>query len=75
MPKFPVLSGKEIVKALEKAGFEFVKQRGSHLKMRKIDSEGKKTVIIPLKPTIRIGTLKSVLRQAHLNLEEFLKLL
>ncbi|MBN1940878.1 MAG: type II toxin-antitoxin system HicA family toxin [Candidatus Diapherotrites archaeon] len=75
MPKIPVLSGKQVVKALEKAGFKFVKQKGSHVKLRKVDSEGKKTVIVPLKPLIRIGTMKSILRQARLDIEELLKFL
>lgn len=75
MPKFQVLSGREVIKALEKAGFKVVKQRGSHVKLRKIDVGGKKTVIVPLKPIIRTGTMKSILRQAHLSLEEFQKFL
>ncbi|MFA4907771.1 MAG: type II toxin-antitoxin system HicA family toxin [archaeon] len=75
MPKFPVISGKETVGALEKAGFVFVKQRGSHAKLRKTDSTGRKTVIVPLRPSIRTGTMKSILRQAHMTLEEFRKFL
>ncbi|MFH1587088.1 MAG: type II toxin-antitoxin system HicA family toxin [Candidatus Diapherotrites archaeon] len=75
MPKFPVLSGKEVIKALEKAGFKFVKQRGSHVKLRNLDLGEKKTVIVPLKPVIRTGTMKSILRQAHLTFEEFQKFL
>ena len=75
MPKLPVLSGKEVMKALEKTGFRFVKQKGSHVKLRKVDANGKKTVIVPLKPVIRTGTLNSILRQAHLALEEFKNLI
>ncbi len=75
MPKFPVLSGKEVVKALEKAGFKFVKQRGSHVKLRKFASGRKLTVIVPLKPVIRTGTMKSILRQSNLKSEEVLKFL
>ncbi|MBU2100871.1 type II toxin-antitoxin system HicA family toxin [Candidatus Micrarchaeota archaeon] len=75
MPKFPVVSGKQVIKALEKLGFDFVSQKGSHVKLRKTDSDGKKTVIVPLRPVIRTGTMKSVLRQSHLNLEELQKFL
>ena len=75
MPKFPVVSGKQVIKALEKAGFKSVSQRGSHVKLRKIDSDGKKTVIVPLRPVIRTGTMKSILRQSHLSLEELQKFL
>jgi len=75
MPKFPVVSGKEVIKALEKLGFKSVSQRASHVKLRKIDSDGKKTVIVPLRLVIRTGTMKSILRQSHLNIEELQKFL
>ena len=71
----PVLSGKDIIKALEKAGFKFVKQKGSHVKLRKFAVGKKLTVIIPLKPVIRTGTMKSILRQSELDLEKLLKFL
>lgn len=73
MPKFPVLSGKDVVKVLEKAGFKFVKQKGSHVKLRKFVGGRKHTVIVPLKSVIRTGTMKSILRQSNLKSEEFLK--
>lgn len=75
MPKFPVLSGKEVIKALEKAGFKFVNQKGSHVKLRKFEAGRKLTVIVPLKPVIRTGTMKSILRQASLGIEELVKFL
>ena len=75
MPDYPIVSGKETIKALEKGGFARVSQRGSHVKMRKTESHGAHTVIVPLRKVIRIGTLKSILRQAHLTPEEFGKLL
>jgi predicted RNA binding protein YcfA (HicA-like mRNA interferase family) len=37
MPKLPVLSGEELIKALEKAGFKKVRQKGSHISMQKHD--------------------------------------
>ena len=69
MPKFPVLSGKEVIRVLEKAGFKLVKQRGSHVKLRKFAGERKLTVIVPLKPVIRTGTMKSIFRQSNLKSE------
>lgn len=75
MPKFPVLSGKKVIKALEKAGFKFVKQRGSHVKLRKFVGRGKLTVVVPLKPVIRTGAMRSILRQSNLKREEFLEFL
>ena len=64
-----------MIKALEKTGFKFVKQRGSHVKLRKFVAGRKLTVIVPLKPVIRTGTMTSILRQARLDIEELAKLL
>ena len=70
MHKFPVISGKELIKALGKAGFEVVSQRGSHVKMKKSGDDFSRIAIIPLKDVIRTGTFKSILRQARMELEE-----
>ena len=42
------ISGHEVIKALTKIGFEFVKQRGSHIKLKKTTNNGKRIVIVPL---------------------------
>lgn len=54
------LSGGDVAKALERAGFEHVSTRGSHAKYR----SGDRTVIVPLHRTLAVGTLRSILRQA-----------
>lgn len=72
MPKLPRVSGEEVKRALERAGFRKVSQKGSHLKMRHEDG---RTVIIPMHPELASGTLRSILRQARLTVEEFLELL
>ena len=69
--KYPVLSPKEIVSALEKKNFAFVSQKGSHMKY----SNGFRVVIIPNHAEVAKGTLKSILSMAGIDLEEFLKLL
>lgn len=69
--KYPILKPAEIISALEKAGFYYVSQKGSHAKYRK-DSH---TVIIPMHNEIAKGTLKSILSQSRLTLEEFVDLL
>ena len=45
--KLPVVSGREVIKALSKAGFYFVSQKGSHVKLRKSTPEKVFTVIVP----------------------------
>jgi predicted RNA binding protein YcfA (HicA-like mRNA interferase family) len=67
MPKLPILSGAEIVRALERLGFEQVRQRGSHVVLRR-DSAG---CVIPLHREVKTGTLAGILRQAGLTHDEF----
>ena len=66
--KYPVLPPQKIIKVLEKHGFNFVSQRGSHLKYAK----GDYVVIIPNHSEIAKGTLKSILTMAHIELDDFL---
>jgi len=69
--KYPVLSPKDIIKALEKFGFEYVSQKGSHMKY----SNGENVVIIPNHSEVAKGTLKSILTMANVSLDEFLKVI
>ena len=76
MPKLPRVSGKEVVKALSKLDFEHIRTHGSHAILSKIDNEkGKITVPVPLHNELAKGTLKSIMRQVGINLEELLELL
>ena len=75
MPKLPRLSGKEVVKILSKIGFKHIRTRGSHAILNKEDKEkGKTTIPVPLHKELAKGTLKSIMRQAGLRLEDILKL-
>lgn len=68
MPKLPPLSGADIVKRLERLGFEQVRQRGSHVVMRK----GAIGTVVPLHREVKIGTLTGILRQAQISADAFL---
>ena len=68
MPKLPVVSGKECRKALVRLGFEEVRQRGSHLVMRR----GESGCVVPMHGEIKTGTLAGLLKQAGVSVEEFL---
>jgi len=71
MPK--LFSPSRILKTLEREGFVFISQKGSHAKYRK---EGKENliVIVPIhNKEIPIGTFKSILRQSKLTIEDFEK--
>ena len=76
MPKLPVISGKEVVKALSKIGFKHERIKGSHAILNKQDKEkGKISLPVPLHKELAKGTLKSIMKQAGINLEDLLDLL
>lgn len=68
----PVVSGWEVIRALENAGFVQVSQRGSHVRLR---NESGRTVIVPLHRELARGTLGSILRQSGLSVDAFSELL
>lgn len=70
-PRYPLLSSGKIVEALKRGGFAPVSQKGSHLKLR----SGSRVAIVPLHNEVARGTLKSILEQAGMELDEFLALL
>jgi len=74
MPKLPVVSGKDVIKALSKIGFHHVRTAGSHAILKKDFEKGQIVIPVPLHPEIAKGTLLSILRQTQLNREEFLRL-
>jgi predicted RNA binding protein YcfA (HicA-like mRNA interferase family) len=73
MTKLPRVSGQECAAALVKAGFYFKRQTGSHMILRK--DEPFTQVVVPNHRELDRGTLRSIIRQAGLNIEEFLALL
>lgn len=72
--KYPILSPQEIIKVLSKLGFEKTSQKGSYVKYTKLGTPSK-IVIIPMHYEIAKGTLKSILEQGSISLDEFLKYL
>ena len=69
MPK--LYSSKHILKILQKQGFIFISQKGSHVKYRKRDKRTL-TVIVPAnRKEIPMGTFRSILRQSQLSAEDF----
>ena len=67
-------SGQEVIKILVKYfGFESVRQKGSHVVLRKFLNGRKITTIIPLQQEIKTGTLMGILELAEIRKEEFLE--
>jgi predicted RNA binding protein YcfA (HicA-like mRNA interferase family) len=74
-PHFPIVKASACLKALEKAGFRVDHQKGSHARLINIHNP-KLRVTIPIhNKDLPQGTLRSILRQAGLNIEEFIRLL
>ncbi len=73
MPKLRRVSGQEAVRALERLGFEQVRQRGSHVVLKKQTPEGAVGCVVPLHRELAIGTLRGILRQARVTSEEFME--
>ncbi|MFQ6135126.1 MAG: type II toxin-antitoxin system HicA family toxin [Nitrososphaerales archaeon] len=67
----PVVSGRKVVKALSKVGFEVLYQKGSHVNMKKDD----RFVTVPLHRELDRGTLTAIIAESGMTKEEFVKLL
>ena len=67
MPKLPRVSGAEVIRALQRLGFDKARQSGSHVVMRR----GGKGCVVPLHAELKVGTLAGLLRQAEVSAEEF----
>ena len=73
MQSLPIISGDACRKALEKLGWTFRRQTGSHMILTKIDSLV--TLSIPRRKELAAGTLRRLIRDAGLTVEEFNALL
>ncbi len=72
MPRLPRISGDEAVRALERLGFKRVRQRGSHVVLKKETPEGAVGCVVPLHRELAIGTPGGILRQAGVSVDEFI---
>ena len=65
-PKLPQISGQDLVKTLQKIGYEVVRQKGSHIRLRKTTAVGVHNVTIPEHKTVAKGTLNDILTKVSL---------
>ena len=75
MPRLPVLSGRELIQARVKVGFEPRRRKGSHVVLARGHGKDRIVVVIPDHPEIDRGTLVEILRQTRLSSDDFLELL
>jgi predicted RNA binding protein YcfA (HicA-like mRNA interferase family) len=74
-PQLPVVSGRQVVRALERAGYRIVRQRGSHIRLRDESNPNHFPVTVPDHKNLKSGLLRQILRDANLTVDEFLELL
>jgi len=72
MPALPRLSGLDCIKALTRGGWRWESTRGSHAKLTR---RGSSPLIVPLHPELDRGTLRAIIRQSGLTVEQFTELL
>ena len=71
--RLPVVSGAQLVRVLEKLGWDVVRQRGSHVRLK--NSDRSTFLVVPLHRKLKRGTLSGILRDAGLDREELRRLL
>jgi predicted RNA binding protein YcfA (HicA-like mRNA interferase family) len=66
MSLLPIISGRELIKVLIKLGYQIVRQRGSHIRLRR---SGKKPITVPDHKELGAGLLRKIMRDAELSIE------
>jgi predicted RNA binding protein YcfA (HicA-like mRNA interferase family) len=74
-PKLPRITSKEVIRALKRAGFVEWRQRGSHLHLKRLSDNTRVTIPVHRGRTIPPGTLRGIIRDAGLTVQEFVDLL
>lgn len=70
--KLPLVSGKDIIKLLQKEGFAVTRQKGSHVSLHKKIDNKTMLVVVPIKEEVKTGTLISIIKQAGMTRDEFI---
>ncbi len=72
MAGLPVCSGKDAVRAFERLGYWIVRQKGSHVIMK---HETRPSLTVPLRSTLKRGTLRGLIAQSGYTVEDFREVL
>jgi len=73
MSKLPRISGRDAITALQSIGFAVIRQTGSHIVLKRSDPFSQ--LVVPDHRELDTGTLRAIIRQADLSVDEFIKLL
>ncbi|MGH9742199.1 MAG: type II toxin-antitoxin system HicA family toxin [Candidatus Acidiferrum sp.] len=71
-PKLPVLSGEQLIRVLRKFGYEIVRQKGSHVRLRNESNTERLPVTVPLHNELARGTLKNILGDSGISVDELI---
>ena len=74
MSILPRISGRKVVTALSKAGYEKDRQKGSHIVLRQVEAPHRR-IVVPDHNEVAKGTLRAIIKQTGLTVEEFKELL
>ena len=74
MPELRCLSGADLIRRLEQLRFVQIRQRGSHVVLKKQTPEGDVGCVVPLHKELAIGTVKGILKQAKVDLDVLIDL-
>ena len=71
MARLPIISGHDLIQALQKAGFQIVRRKGSHVTLHK----GSYRTVVPLHGELARGTISGILKQCGLTRDDLIALL
>ena len=74
MSKLPTVSGRDAIRLFERLGYEQDRQRGSHIVLRHTDPPHRR-LVVPVHKSLAKGTLRALIREAGLTVDEFIALL
>ncbi|MGC2419309.1 MAG: type II toxin-antitoxin system HicA family toxin [Candidatus Acidiferrales bacterium] len=75
MARLPSVSGERLVRALRRAGFVVLRQKGSHVSLEKRAGDKVFRTVVPQHSTLAKGTLSDILKQSGLMVDQLLELL
>jgi predicted RNA binding protein YcfA (HicA-like mRNA interferase family) len=73
--RLPSISGERLVRALKRAGFEVLRQKGSHVSLEKHVGEKTLRTVVPQHSTLAKGTLSDILKQTEITVDQLLDLM
>jgi predicted RNA binding protein YcfA (HicA-like mRNA interferase family) len=74
-PPLPVVSGDQAIRAFQRIGYDCVRQRGDHMRLRHMEGGRRQPLSVPRHRELRPGLLRRLISDAGLTVEEFIALL